>query len=253
MPLAFEYGQFVLYDDITKGDIIPPKVKMGKGGNLFVVSPIFYQNYCYGYCVSVNSYFPLKSELFFSWVLNIGIGLENIRKWTMLNATVNRLNSMWVYDMLTHVYNRAGFYHYAGKLLQSLQEKNVKAGLLFVDIDGLKSVNDQQGHHMGDAFIKEIAECLRENLCDEQILMRYGGDEFVLFGRIDSSESLEKQIAGIQNNIEKRNLTKYLPFSLGASIGSAVYEAIAISDLNEIIELADQKMYEEKRRKKNKL
>ena len=252
VALAYERGQFVLYDDIVKGEIVPQKAK-GSGGNLFVISPIFYQNYCYGYCVSVNSYFPLKSELFFSWVLNIGIGLENIRKWNMLNATVNRLNSMWVYDMLTHVYNRAGFYHYAGKLLQSLQMENDIAGLLFVDIDGLKGVNDNLGHHKGDLFIKTIADCLKENLKDNQILMRYGGDEFVLFGKIESEEAFSQQISCIQRSIYKKNKSGQLEFTLGASIGNALYRAMEIEDLNEIIELADQKMYMEKREKKKKI
>lgn len=253
VALAYERGRFVLYEDIDKGSIIPRTAKCGQGGQLFVVTPIFYQNYCYGYCVSVNSYFPLKSELFFSWVLNIGIGLENIRKWCLLNETVKRLNNMWVYDMLTHVYNRAGFYHYAGRLLRNLQAEESDAVLLFVDIDGLKGVNDNLGHHMGDAFIKEIADCLKEHLREEQILMRYGGDEFVLFGKAKSETQIVQQIGSIQNSILKRNQEKQYDFALGASIGSAIYKASEIHDLNEIIELADKKMYIEKKKKKETL
>ncbi len=250
IALAYEHGQFVAQDDIETGKIIPEGARQSDGGNLFVVTPIFYQNYCYGYCVSENSYFPLKSELFFSWVLNIGIGLENIRKWCMLNQTVKQLNSMWVYDMLTHVYNRAGFFHYADALLKQLQEEKSLAVLLFVDIDGLKSVNDNLGHHMGDTFIREIAECIKENQKKDQILMRYGGDEFVLFGRIGNEKELEGLLANIKNSIQERNRSNQYAFSLGASIGCAVYKATEIRDLNEIIGHADQKMYLEKKNKK---
>lgn len=68
------------------------------GGNYYVVVPIYYQKWCYGYCVCGNSRFPLDSSMFYACVMNIGIGLENIRKWMLLKSTVDRLNDMWVYD-----------------------------------------------------------------------------------------------------------------------------------------------------------
>ncbi len=250
ISLAYEKGCFVMHEDINRGDIVPLKARENGASKLFVVSPVFYQNYCYGYCVSVNSFFPLKSELFYSWVLNIGIGLENIRKWNLLNATVAKLNNMWMYDMLTHVYNRAGFYHFAEKLLPKLQREKREAVLLFVDIDELKKVNDNMGHNVGDRYIKEIAECLKENLEEEQILMRYGGDEFVLFGGTKGEQSIAEQVTNVQNAIEERNRNKNYSFQLGASIGSTLYQAGDISDLNDIIELADKRMYAEKRAKK---
>lgn len=249
VALACEKGFFPRYEDIDRGDIIPRKAKEGKDNNFFVVVPIFYQNYCYGYCVSVDSYFPLKCELFFSWTLNIGIGLENIRKIQMLNRMLNRLNNMWMYDTLTQIYNRAGFFYYAGTLLQKLKQQGEAVELLFADINGLKKVNDTLGHLVGDKFIREIANCFKENLKEEQILMRYGGDEFVLFGRIADGDGMEEQIRSIRESIKRRNTLQNYEFPLSASIGCAVYQASEIQDLNVIIEQADHKMYEEKRKK----
>ncbi len=248
VALAYEKGYFPMYEDIDRGDIIPKKAKECKDNNFFVVVPIFYQNYCYGYCVSVDSYFPLKCELFFSWTLNIGIGLENIRKIQMLNRMLNRLNNMWMYDTLTQVYNRAGFFYYAGKLLQKMKKQGEIAELLFADINGLKKVNDTQGHLMGDQFIREIANCFKENLREEQLLMRYGGDEFVVFGKVTDEAEQKDQIKDIRESIERRNKTQKLEFPLSASIGAAVYQASEISDLNVIIEQADHRMYEEKKK-----
>lgn len=248
--LAYEKGFFPVYEDIDKGDIIPGKAKESTDNNFFVVVPIFYQNYCYGYCVSVDSYFPLKCELFFSWTLNIGIGLENIRKIQILNRMLNRLNNMWMYDTLTQVYNRAGFFYYAGNLLQKLKKQGEMAELIFADINGLKKVNDTQGHLVGDQFIREIANCFKENLREEQLLMRYGGDEFVVFGKVTDEEEQNDQIKNIRESIERQNGTQKFEFPLSASMGAAVYQASEISNLNVIIEQADHKMYEEK--KKNK-
>lgn len=250
--LAYEKGFFPVYEDGDKGDIIPGKAKERKENNFFVVVPIFYQNYCYGYCVSVDSYFPLKCELFFSWTLNIGIGLENIRKIQILNRMLNRMNNMWMYDTLTQVYNRAGFFYYAGNLLQKLKKQGEMAELLFADINRLKKVNDTQGHLVGDKFIREIANCIKENLREEQLLMRYGGDKFVVFGRITDEEEQNLQIKNIRESIERRNETQKLEFPLSASIGVTVYQASEILNLDVIIEQADHKMYEEKRKKNSR-
>lgn len=139
---------------------------------------------------------------------------------------------------------------FAEKLLPKLQREKREAVLLFVDIDELKKVNDNMGHNVGDRYIKEIAECLKENLEEEQILMRYGGDEFVLFGGTKGEQSIAEQVTNVQNAIEERNRNKNYSFQLGASIGSTLYQAGDISDLNDIIELADKRMYAEKRAKK---
>lgn len=250
IALAYEDGIFTAGSTIQKEEIIPPRAKHLAGGNLYIVTPVYYQNCCFGYCVSGNSSFPLKSELFYSWVMNIGVGLENIRKWILLNETVKRLNGMWVYDMLTHIYNRAGFFHFSAQLLANLKEREEQAFIIFADIDGLKSVNDNLGHDKGDLYIKEIADILRQNAGVEQILMRYGGDEFVLFGKSYGEEKIRQQVEDIKHEIQKRNEEMKYDFSLDASIGISEYDAKDIVNLDELIELADKRMYEEKRRKK---
>ena len=80
--------------------------------------------------------------------------------------------------------------------------------------------------------------------------MRYGGDEFVVFGKVTDEEEQNDQIKNIRESIERQNETQKFEFPLSASMGAAVYQASEISNLNVIIEQADHKMYEEK--KKNK-
>lgn len=250
VSLAYEQGNFVIHKPVDRERILPDSVRHNQGCRLFIVTPVYYQNYFYGYCVSGDSYFPLKSELFYSWVLNIGIGLENIRKLTLLNETVEKLNGMWVYDMLTHIYNRAGFFHFSAKLLEELREGQKLACIIFADIDGLKKVNDTLGHKKGDSLIREVAEILRRNLREDQLLMRYGGDEFVIFGRTDSREDTEKQIEGIQKSFCRINESGGRDYSVEVSIGFSVYAAEEIEELSDLIEQADGKMYAEKKKRK---
>lgn len=249
IPLAYENGKFTSYEGFLKGRVLPEECRNRGGGNYYVVVPIFYQRCCYGYCVSGNSRFPLEHSLYYSWLMNIGIGFENIRKWMLLKNTVVRLNGMWVYDMLTHLYNRAGFYHYANPMLEKMQEQGEEAFLMFLDIDGLKVANDTLGHEAGDALICGMAEVIKKNLDENQLAMRYGGDEFVIFGGCESEEWLEGLVDSIRRSMESRNRRKGNSYKLRASIGVSRYKASEITNLDELIERADKNMYEEKRHK----
>lgn len=249
VALAYEEGTFVDYPAIERREIIPKQAKEGKG-TLYIVSPIYYLNHCYGYCVSVDSLFPTKSELFYAWVLSIGIGLENIRKIRILNATINRLNNMWAYDMLTNVYNRSGFFYHAEAQLKKMQAEHRKVYIIFADIDGLKKTNDTLGHKYGDALIVAIADCIKETVKKDQLLMRYGGDEFVVLSGCEAEEEADRQVEAIRQTIRKKNSDGEYPFSLEVSIGVSVYHSSKIEDLSILIEAADKKMYLEKKQRK---
>lgn len=250
VALAYENGEFKEYGNIHPSEIVPAACKEYDGCSQFIVTPIFYQKLCFGYCVSCNSNFPLHNELFYTWVMNIGIGLENIRKQKLLKETVDALNGMWAYDMLTHVYNRAGFYHYAEPLLKRLRQEDGEVFLMFLDIDGLKHVNDTFGHNQGDIYIRTVAEALQRNAAEGQLVMRYGGDEFVVLGRNPGDGKIRQQISDIHAYIDRKNREEGHDFHMGASIGTATYHAREVTTLNEIIELADEKMYQVKRAKR---
>lgn len=80
----------------------------------------------------------------------------------MMNSMVHRLNRMWIYDTLTEVFNRAGFFKFAPNLIHEAIDRKENLFILFLDLDGLKSVNDRYGHDEGDAFIKAMGMILRQ-------------------------------------------------------------------------------------------
>lgn len=250
LPIAYEEGEFHSYEKFPKGLVLPKECREKSGGNYYVVLPVYYQSCCYGYCISGNCHLPLEDGLYYSWLMNIGIGLENVRKWMMLSDVVLRLNGMWAYDTLTHLYNRAGFFYYAESMLEEMKIREEKVFLLFMDIDGLKQVNDNFGHEAGDVLIRGMAEVLKASVKEGQIIMRYGGDEFVILGSCADRADAQQLAQTIRDGMEQRNRRGDIPFPLSASIGVSCYHASEITNLDRLIEQADKKMYDEKRRKR---
>ena len=89
-----------------------------------------------------------------------------------MNAMVERLNRMWVYDTLTGIFNRAGFFKFSSAIVKEAQERGKPLFVLFLDLDGLKKVNDQYGHDEGDAYIKAMANVLNQVRKHGELLMR---------------------------------------------------------------------------------
>lgn len=248
IPLAYEDGELCSYGAFPKGMVLPEECRSKTGGNYYVVFPIHYQRHCFGYCISGNSRYPLEEGLHYLWMVNIGIGLENIRKWVLLRAAMARLNKVWAYDMLTNLYNRAGFYNVAAPMLDALREREAEAFLIFMDLDGLKMVNDTLGHEMGDQMLQTMAQIVRESIGENEIAMRYGGDEFVIVGE-QRGRRMEELIDWIHAKMDAWNRTGG-KFAMSASIGGTCFAAEKIEELDIRIEEADKRMYQEKKEKK---
>ena len=127
-----------------------------------------------------------------------------------------------------------------------------KIFVLFSDVDGLKKINDTYGHETGDELIKEMAACFKENMTTDMLAMRYGGDEFVVFGSYEEDSEIDYLIESIQGSMERRNKTGNHVFELSASIGVSKYVAKDVKELSELIDIADAEMYEQKRKKRQK-
>lgn len=249
IPIAYHNGAFTSFERFPSKEVLPPEIRKESKKTFYVVTPIYYQKVCYGYCVSEESTFALKSELSYLWTVNIGMALENIRKWRWINQMNEKINRMWKYDMLTQVLNRRGFFYSADVMIEQIKQEKKKAFVIFLDIDGLKSVNDGIGHEAGDAFICEMAEVIRKAVPKDCLIMRYGGDEFVIFGSCETAQRMRRIIQRIRDLMEKENQKENRSYQLSASIGGSLHTADEVENLNQLIEAADKRMYIEKRKK----
>ena len=252
IALAYENGEFVEYPKFDKGFVLPQECRTKSGGNTYVVNQIFYQNCCYGYAVCQRVQSVVASGLYYSMLMEIGVGLENVRQRMLLRDAVDRLNGMWCYDNLTMLYNRSGFTYEAKSIMDHLRADDKNVFIIFMDADGLKKVNDGLGHEMGDMMIRELGAIVHRNVSNGMLGMRYGGDEFVLFGGFADKDKdmLERILQSIQDDIDDVNKSKKYPFTVAASVGASYYKANEVESLDALIEKADKEMYEEKRKKK---
>lgn len=220
------------------------------GRACYVVMPLYFKNSLFGYCIIANGDGSLDSDFYSSWVLNISNGLENIRKQNLMRAMIRKLDSLWVYDNLTGLYNRSGFGKYGETIWNDCINNGDTAALLFIDLDGLKRVNDCYGHESGDKYIKAIAGILKRLKRHGEAIMRFGGDEFVVLSRnLDENETLE-YCNNIYREVENYNKLQNLPCKVSVSIGYSISNPKEGSRLEDAIEEADERMYQAKKRKR---
>jgi two-component system, cell cycle response regulator len=153
-------------------------------------------------------------------------------------------------DALTGIYNRRGFTNLASQQLRMADRTKRGILLFFVDLDGLKLINDTYGHRTGDQALVETAAILRETFRRSDILSRLGGDEFAVLAIETDFRYKGIVLKRLQANTEKRNMAENLPYHLSLSVGVATYDPENPCSIDALIETADGLMYEQKRGKK---
>ncbi|BBY03795.1 GGDEF domain-containing protein [Mycobacterium seoulense] len=159
------------------------------------------------------------------------------------NEEISRLS---VTDELTGLNNRRGFYLLAEQKLRGAHHLGHDCVLAFLDIDGLKRVNDEQGHDAGDTLIKDLARVLRGVRRESDIVARLGGDEFcVMVTESDGGTAALKE--RLAEAFRSFNETSARPYRLSASIGLVRASVAEHATVDELLARADELMYAEKK------
>jgi diguanylate cyclase (GGDEF)-like protein len=124
--------------------------------------------------------------------------------------------------------------------------------MLYIDLDGLKQVNDECGHEAGDRLIRSAAKVLRESFRESDILGRIGGDEFVVFAT-STTAPIEEMCERMQRNVDYYNSHFVNEPTLSLSTGAVRCDPHSPTTLEDLIHQADAAMYIEKRRKRSRL
>ncbi len=145
-------------------------------------------------------------------------------------------------DALTYLYTR----DYADELIQKMIDEDCLFFVAFIDLDGLKKVNDIHGHEEGDFYIKTVADILRDYFKDDAVC-RYGGDEIVIVGRCNAEDTATRKL--IQSCKVVASIPKLYnkDYKTSISYGVAFKHANEIITTSELIAIADTRMYELKK------
>jgi diguanylate cyclase (GGDEF)-like protein len=164
-----------------------------------------------------------------------------------LEQHASELRRASVTDELTGLLNRRGFMLIADQAIRAAVRKREKLVLFFVDLDGMKTINDELGHTMGDRALVEAGSLLRRVFRRSDVVARLGGDEFVVLAVDATLESGPTLAAKMREALLEYNSSSR-QFQLSMSVGTSIFDPASPSTLERLLSEADAHMYEEKQR-----
>jgi diguanylate cyclase (GGDEF)-like protein len=151
-------------------------------------------------------------------------------------------------DELTQLQNRRGFFELAEQALQIARREQQTMALFFMDLNGLKQINDTLGHIAGDDALRDTAAVLRHTFRGSDIVARFGGDEFLALANLHSELDIETLSARLREHLQEFNAASTRPYQVDLSIGATLIDHPEDQSLEAFIARADEAMYSEKRR-----
>ena len=214
--------------------------------NIYFFGSLYCGNTPLGYGVMKFQSDFLENKQHKGFLECVGLALNSIYKRRELRRTNEKLETLYIQDPLTGLYNRFGYKQEGGSFFR---EHNRRVYLAFFDVDGLKKINDTYGHAMGDIAICGVADVMKKVFHDGQVLIRMGGDEFLAIGACEERIIAEEKQQEISEYLEEYTMQKGLPFALRASVGF-VWNTDGEDDLETLVQKADRRMYQIKQQKK---
>lgn len=154
-------------------------------------------------------------------------------------------------DCMTNILNRRTGLIALEEELAAQKEKNSDLSICFIDLDELKNVNDAYGHLEGDSMIKTIVKTFRVLIGEKDLILRLGGDEFLIILPDSDYPNSEQLIKNVETQLAKEDALNKKKYKHSFSYGIVDVKMDGIYDSNEIIRRADEKMYIQKANKKN--
>lgn len=223
-------------------EIAPVK---GEDGDIFILYPLHHKDILHGYMVFLNEYFPV--EVYNYRICHEGIcsSMENLHRQMILRSSIKELDELHMRDQMTGLYNRFAISRFSEDFVNSGE-----FSIAMIDMDGLKTINDNYGHLSGNHAICNTADAILETASKSDLVVRYGGDEFQIISRNLDPDYWETLHAQINTLLAEKTVQQKLPYHLGISLGFAISTAAKPLAYAQSFEIADRAMYENKKLRK---
>lgn len=246
------------------GELLPRGYLAAGGPAFLYATPLYYREERFGYvCLSEGR---LSESFYDAFLGQIGSALKRclmLEERAALEAkiraangelagAIGQLEALSRTDELTGIENRRGFLEGAGRSLALARRIGRPSVLYYVDLDGLKAINDRHGHAEGDAAIKAAARAIRATFRETDHAGRLGGDEFVALALDNEEGHVGALLERLRANAEAEDRALARPWRLSLSAGTVVSAAGDERPLEALLAEADNALYEEKRRKKER-
>lgn len=182
--------------------------------------------------------------------------IDSSRLWHALRYAMERQRvqlqklSLSLIDDLTGLNNRRGFLALAEYQVKVARRTGKSFLLAFVDLDGMKQINDTFGHQEGNRALVDAAKVLKDSFRQSDVLTRLGGDEFAILIAEADGTSIYTVVQRVQQKLLSCNADPGRQYDLSFSIGIVADDATQQSDLEQLLSQADALMYEHKRSKR---
>ena len=199
-----------------------------------------------------DSSFPVRFGLFVTVLLLSGMAiLQIVRALYDVEKSESRLKYQASHDVLTGLPNRRFMEQYLAKAISNLPSDEATVGILFLDLDRFKLINDTLGHAHGDALLIQVARRLQANVRPDDLVTRIGGDEFVIvLGESIAVDKAREFANRLRRSLRAPFMVNDIEFIVSASIGLAFARPADLEDLDNgvehLIRDADTAMYQAK-------
>ncbi len=210
----------------------------------------------YLFFADVSYHFAYPELLPYVNVINIFVaglpmlyGMGLIREITLSQR--GKLTEMAAHDPLTKLYNR----RYAKRLITCAQknclEKNACLSMVMADIDKFKKINDNYGHDKGDAILVNISRLISDFIGEDDIAVRWGGEEFLLILTQSNEQQAFAKIEALRNQIASLEVHQDFP-DLTVTMSFGLIEWQPLTSIEKMLQLADSALYKSKHSGRNK-
>ena len=251
LKLALKNGKRLPECSYQKKNLLPDYI-YDDSDCAYIYTPLFFEDKKFGYIAlsyknnRIGYHFRLVH-----WQININQMLQNIRETKRTGMLVARLEDIYMKDSLTGLYNKHGYHHFEGTLLNHALSENLPITAFLIDMDGLKTINDSYGHSEGDFAIRVLGQALESTTNEGDLIARFSGDEFYMLTIGLSGKEASLRIEAIESYLDNYNRLSGKEYHISCSCG--FYSVLPTPDftpehIQELFAVADQNMYEEKRK-----
>ncbi len=268
LTLPDEMQLYMLSDDETDVDLFNPEIKFNpnkklfaargsrKKPGVFLFQPVFAGEKNYGFLICKIKGVKFADYNVYLKIFSIALARAfdytgHLIETQSLEHEITDLTIQSRTDELTGILNRRGFMERGQQCLDIILETDGCGLVFFVDMDGLKKINDTYGHNVGDIAIKTQAQVLKEIFGKTSIVGRLSGDEFGVISSGMQLSEVKRTRLKLDLLNEKYSKENGLPFVISTSIGHVDLQNS--SKLKDLLDVADASLYEEKRRKHGEL
>ena len=231
-------------------DILPPLDLQGQEGVQLSFVPLYLNQRTVGYLWISARYCMQEAPMVYAMLTVMNSAIIDLCLLKEKDTLVDKLDSMYVRDELTKLYNRFGMRRFVEKILEVAKRDERFIMCIELDLDGLKKINDTYGHDAGDNAIVQVANAMRQASERREVCIRSGGDEYLVFGIAEKESDAAAFIQRVEEYLEEYNERNQWPYEVACSCGYCVHPAMEIKSLEEMVTEADKMLYQVKARRK---